>query len=762
VSRFHPIAVKLLAYYPRPNRVDRRNNFITAQNDSDTWDSPIVKIDHRFNESNSMSYRYQMRFNNTTAPFAGSALGGFGNKTNDDRSLMGVDYTHMFTPTLLVEFHSGFSRNTNHENSIWGGIDVAAQLGIPDSTHDPDLVGFPLFNVTDYASIGSGANEPIQFAVTDIQNGAKFTWVKSRHVMKWGFEHSRTRFNMPYFNNNRGTFAFNGAWSSSPIADFMLGMMNQTTRQVGWNRNYLRATSMGSFFNDDFKIRPNLTLNLGLRYEIDRIPNDRYDHITNFVPELGKVVLAFDDPAVKGIVASVGLQDRVTYAGAVGLPRSLVYPDYNNFAPRVGFAWTPWSNRKTVIRGGYGIFYTGHLLNPFRNQLQNSFPYAQTETYSRNASRPDLVTLDNPFPSDRVAVGGTNTSSGYDIHAPTGYLQSYNLTVERDLGGGMALELGYAGSKGTHLGRLRDVNLPRRTEAAYLAGIAVVNLRPFPSFNGAINQFGFASNSIYSAGQVSVRRRGRGGTFYRLNYSYSKSIDDASQLNGTSAAGLVAAAQDINNRRLDRGRSDWDRGHVVTAAFSWQLPIGRGKRLFNSVSGLRQGVIGGWQFSGTSYFATGSPITPVAADTNLNLGESQKPNRIGKGIPDEIPGLRRGVDYPWFIPTDFVHTPKCVSVQAGCPVDQYGFKPFVYGNSGRNILDGPGLAYFNLSMMKNFRFQERKNIQFRFESFNALNHPNFLLPNNQFNGSGAGLITGEAGSGRGGSRVFQASLKFDF
>ena len=762
LSRFHPSAIKLLAYYPLPNRADRRNNFITAQNDHDTWDSFIVKADHRFNNSNSITYRYQIRFSNTTAPFGGSPLGSFGNKTNDDRSLMGLDYTHMFTPTLLVELRTGFSRNATFANSIRGGVDYAAQLGIPDSTKDPDLIGFPLFNVTDYASIGSAAAQPEQYHVTDIQNGAKFTWVKARHVMKWGFEHSRVRVNQPFFNNNRGTFSFNGAWSSSPIADFMLGMMNQTTRTVGSNRNYLRATSVGWFFNDDFKLRPNLTLNLGMRYEIDLIPADRYDHMTNFVPELGKVVLVFDDPGVRDAVVAAGLKDRVTYAGAVGLPRSLVYPDYNNFAPRVGFAWTPWKDRRTVIRGGYGIFYSGVLLNPFRNQLQNTFPYTQEETFSRNASRTDLVTLDNPFPKDRVAVGGTNTSAGFDVHAATSYLQSYNMTIERDLGAGMALEIGYAGSKGTHMGRLRDINLPRRTEATYLAGIAVVNLRPFPYFNGAIQQFGFSSNSIYNAGQVSLRRRGRGSTFYRLNYSYSKSIDDASQLNGTSTGGLLAAAQDPTNFRLDRARSDWDRGHIVSAAFSWQLPIGRGKKIFSSSSGLRQSVIGGWQFSGASYFATGSPITPVAAQTNLTLGESQKPNRIGRAIPDEIPGQRRGVDYPWFIPTDFVQTPQCVSVAVGCPADKYGFKPFVYGNSGRNILDGPGLAYLNLSMMKNFRFHERKNFQLRFEAFNALNRPNFLRPNAQFNGSGAGLITRNAGDGRGGSRVFQASLKFDF
>ncbi|HTM51218.1 MAG TPA: carboxypeptidase regulatory-like domain-containing protein [Bryobacteraceae bacterium] len=762
-SRFDAIAQKLLAYYPAANRANPRLNLLTSGNDNDTWDSFIVKADHRFSEKNSMSYRYQIRFNNTMEPFPeATPLGIFGNLQNDDRSLMGIDFTHMFTPTFLVEMRSGFSRNTTRNKCVWNGIDVAGQLGIPDSTKDPDLVGFPLFNVTDYSSLGCTANMPVEYHVTDIQGSFKFTWVKSRHVMKWGYEHSRVRINQPYFNNNRGTFVFNGARSSFPMADFMMGMMNQTTRQVGWNRNYLRSTSVGMYFVDDFKLRPNLTLNLGVRYEIDMIPHDRYNHITNFVPEIGKLVLAFNDPTVKDIVARAGLAERVTYAEAVGLPANLVYPDYTNIAPRVGFAWTPWKDRRTVLRGGYGMFYTGLLLNPYRNQLQNTFPYAQTETFTWQAARQDYVTLSNPFPNDRAVTGGTTTSSGVETHAPTGYMHSANLTVERDLGNGTALEIGIVGSRGIHLSRLRDINLPRRTEAAYMANIAVVNLRPFPFFNGAINQFQFVSNSIYYATQFSIRKRARGGTFFRLNYSYGKSLDDASQVNGTSDAGILAASQDINNRRADYSRSDSDRGHVMTAAFSWQVPFGRGRKFFRGAHGLGQGLIGGWQFSGATFMATGAPLTPVAADVNLNLGESQKPNRIAKGIPDEIPGQKRGVDRPWFDPAAFVKVPQCVSVAVGCPADKYGFKPFVYGNSGRNILDGPGLAYVNLSMMKNFRFEERKNIQFRFESFNAFNHPNFLMPINSFNGSGAGLIVGVAQGGRGGARVFQASLKFDF
>ncbi len=764
LSRFSPIAVKLLAYYPLPNRPDPRNNFITTASDPDAWDSFIVKTDHRFNDKNSMSYRYQKRVATTTNPFGGSnPLGNFGTQTSDPRSLMGLDFTHLFSPAFLVELRTGFSRNDTRDTTTYAGIDIPAQLGMTGTTKDPELIGFPRFNVTDYSPLGGGNGFPDHYTVTDIQYSAKFTWIKSSHTMKFGYEIDRTRFNEPYLNNNRGTYAATGSSTTSAMADFLLGQLNTATRQVGINRNYLRQTNMGAYFSDDFKARANLTLNLGVRYEFLPAPTDRYNHLTNFVPSLGKVVLGFNDTSVTGVIAEAGLTDRVTYAQAVGLPSALVNANYKNFAPRFGLAWTPFRDHKLVLRSGYGIFYTGILLNPYRNSVQNTFPYAQTETYTHVAATPDLVTLANPFPAQLRVAGGTSTSAGIDVNAPTGYMQSWNLTIERDLGHGVSIEVGYVGSKGTHLGRLKDINLPRRTLAAYLASVAVVNLRPFPFFNGAINLYQFNSNSIYNSGQISLRKRGRGGTFYRLNWQYSKSIDDASQLSGASNGGLVAAAQDINNRRADRARSDWDVGHAVTASFSYPIPVGRGKTLLTTANGIVDGVMGGWQFAGTAFFATGQPITVQTAGTNLNLGDSQKPNRIATGIPVDIPGKKRGVDYPWFDVNAFVAVPSCISVAKGCPTDQYGFQPFVYGNSGRNILDGPGRAYSNLSMMKNFRFQERKNILLRVECFNALNHPNFLLPNVNFNGSSAGLIIGtQADGGRGGPRVFQAGLRFDF
>jgi hypothetical protein len=760
-DQFDPTAVKLLAYYPLPNRIDR-NNYIAATNDKDSWDSFVGKIDHRFNDKNSMAYRYEIRFAATSAPFAGGNLGTFGNKASDDRSLMGLDYTHMFSPTLLVEFRSGFSRNTTFEKCVWSGQDIAGQLGIPGSTKEPSLTGFPRVTLLDYVSLGCIAGEPADYHVTDIQNGVKFTWVKSRHLVKWGFDHSRVRFNQPYYDNNRGTFVVQDRWTGHTMGDFLLGMLNSTTRTVGWNRNYLRSTNMGGFFNDDFKVKANLTLNLGVRYELDLPMYDRYDRIANFIPGLAKIAVANKNvPGLAETVAAAGLQDRIIDAAAAGLPRSLVKADYNNFAPRVGFAWRPGHTQKMAVRGGYGIFYTGPLQNPIRNSLQNSFPFNVTETYNRNATRTDLVTFSNPFPQGRQVVGGTNSSAGYDPSPPTGYLQSYNLTMERDLGGGMAVEIGFVGSKGTHLGRIYDINFPHRTLAAYLAGVPVVQLRRFPFLTGAINYYTFGVNSIYNAGQISIRKRARGGAFFRFNYSYSKSIDNASQITDTSDGGF-AGAQNPDDFKAERGRSDWDRGHVVTAAFSWQAPIGRGRKFLSSAHGITDGVLGGWQLAGTGTFYSGAPFTVTAADVDLNNGEASRPNRLTTGIPDEIPGKRRGVDYPWFNLDAFEKAPLCISAKLGCPPSPHGFLPFQYGNSGRNILDGPGSAFVNAALLKTFRAKERQTVHLRLETFNIANHPNFNLPEQRFNLTGGGLITAVAATGRGGSRVFQASLKYAF
>jgi hypothetical protein len=759
-SRFDPIGQRVLDFYPLPNRADPRNNYIVSARDVDSWDSFVGKVDHRFSTKDSIALRYQKRFLRASAPFAGSNLGIFGNSQRDDRSLLGLDLTHIFSPSFLAEVRGGFSRNATREYEIWTGRNIAAEFGIPGTTTDPMLIGFPRFTVLGHFDVGAAANQPVQYHVTTIQGSGKLTWVRSKHILKWGVDAERVRFNQPFFNNNRGTFNFQDRWTNHPIGDLLLGLLNNTSRTVGTTRNYLRSTSYGLFINDDYKISRSLTLNLGLRYELDQPPVDRYDRMSNFIPSLNKIIIASDAtiPNLAEEVARANLTERVGLARDFNLPRSLVFADYTNFAPRLGFAWRVLGSQKTVLRGGWGIFYTGHLLNPIRTSLMTGFPFSANETYSRLATEPALLTLANPFPEQRRAEGGVTTSNGYDLHAPTGYVQSFNLTVERDLGEGAAIEIGYVGSRGAHLGRQYDMNQPLRTRELYQAGATFP--RPVSGLN-AINFYSFGSNSIYHAGQISLRKRGSGGLFYRLNYSFSKSIDDASQISGNSDGG-VAGAQNARDLKSERARSDFDRRHIFTAAFSWQLPLGRGQRWLNSSGALTQAVLGGWQFSGTGTLYSGQPFTVTTADVDANLGESQRPNRLGTGLQSDLTGQgRRGVDYPFFNILDFERVPRCTARDA-CLPSPHGFEPFQFANAGRNILEGPGMVFLNLALMKNFRMRERRNFQFRCEMFNVMNRPNFLLPNRQFNTVTGALLNSVTDRGRGGPRVVQLALKFDF
>ncbi|MBN8732911.1 MAG: TonB-dependent receptor [Acidobacteria bacterium] len=762
-SRIDPVARKLLEYFPRPNRAGANNYTVTAA-DEDKWYSILAKVDHRFSERDNVAFRYQKRFDRGASPFSGSDLGTFGFDTKNDRSLAGADWTHMFTPSFLMEFRAGFSRSSEVQSPVFGGKDMNAELGLPSPGSDETIWAFPRITVLNHFSLGNAAEQPVQFFVTDIQYNQKATWIKKAHTLKFGYDYSRVRFNQPFYNNQRGTYAFQGRWTNSIVGDVLLGLLNNTSRQVGFNRNYYRQTFHGFFFNDDWKVSRTLTLNLGVRYELNMPFYDRYDRLGNFVPGLNKLVISDPRtvPNLAELVATAGLADRIATRQEAGLNRGLTFADYTNFAPRVGIAWRPFGMDGTVVRTGYGIFYAGELLNPIRNDLSNNFPYAVNQTFARLTSDPNLLTLAQPFPTSRTALAGANTAFGYDTHAPTGYLQSWNFTVERELFKTQAVEIGYVGSKGSHLARRYDYNQNFRSLELYNQ-VGTAFPRPIPGFQ-AINYYSFGTNSNYNAFQVSLRRRGSSAFFYRFNYTYGKSIDDASQVTGNADGGFPNA-NDSRNLKLERGRSDFDIGHGVSAVVSYELPFGRARRFLSGMRGVKQGVLGGWQLSGTSRASTGQPFTVRTSDVDLNLGESQRPNRVAKGTLSggARPG-QQGVDYAWFDLDAFEEAP-CVAGNTSTTCGEgskYGFQPFSVGNSGRNILDGPGLFIVDVGMRKNFRY-EKKSAQLRLDCFNVLNYTNFLLPNNLFNAIGGGLITEVGGSGRnGGPRVFQAALTVRF
>jgi hypothetical protein len=603
----------------------------------------------------------------------------------------------------------------------------------------------------------------VQYFVTNYGVHETLTWIKGPHVIKMGVDISRNRFNQPYFNNARGSITASGIWTGNgtatngdAVADLELGLLGSSSIVTQTQNNYMRNHETAAFFTDDWKIRRDLTLNLGARYEVDSPPADLYGRVTNFIPSLG--VVAVGNPAnIPNYDQSIAANPTGAFtepASKLGIPQSLIYTNYNGLAPRVGFAWRVLGGSKTVVRGGYGIFYTGEQLNNIRNGLDNVYPAVLAPSFSRVTSPVLGPTVANPWGG--VGSLGT-TATGYPLHPNNSYLQSYNLTLERELGKWVVFEGAYVGSKGTHLLIEDNINTPYRTIANYQA----TGTFPYPYGNtfGTINEWCTCTNSSYNAGQFTFRNRAGGGLTYHISYVYSKSIDIASagDNNGDTLGGTI---QDPRNLKLSRARSDFDRRHVVQGVVSYPLPIGRNRKYFSAVGSVANGVIGGWVLSGTTLLQTGSPMTVEDSSVNLAIGQNAYPNRIGN--PTQVTGTgRRGIDYPWFDPAAYEPVPSCAS-RTNCSPDQYGFLPFAAGNAGRNDLNAPGLQNINLTLQKSWAVGERKAVQFRWEVFNIFNHPNFVLMDRNFNESAAGYLTSVAATGTGGPRIMQFALKYSF
>ena len=714
-TRFHAISQQLLQYYPLPNSTGP-NNLLTNANDTESWDSLLFKVDQKLTARDNAAVRVLQRWQTSGDPFSGSSLGTFGASTDNSQSLYGFSETHIFSPTLINEFRMGLTRTTNVQLSDHAGANWAAKYGIPGTTDDPNLAGFPKVGVTGYETFGDSTTNPIRYVVNNFNWNDVLTWNKSRHSIRIGGDVLRVQYYQPTNSNFNGTLTFNGKNSGNGFADFLLGFLSSSSRKIGTVTNHIYSTNYGAFLQDDYKLHLNLTLNLGVRYEVQSMPYEKYGQMSNYVPGLNKVILssAMTVPNLDATLAGAGLTGMVGVAANYGLPRSLVNTSHDNIAPRVGFAWRPFGNNRTVVRSGFGIFYTGTRLSAIRTDLTGGFPFSLSQSFTGSTSNPSLLTLSNPFPSSIAKLSGITTANGYEVAPPVPYLESWNFTIERDLGGGVGIEAGYSGSKGTHLGRKYDINQQVRTPSS--------TTRPYVGY-GDIEYYTFGGNSSYNSGTLTVRKRFDRGLFFRANYTFGKSLDTASGLNYAGDGGYQGA-QDSLNLKSERGRSDFDIRHVFSMNFAWQIPL------------QKHFLVRGWQLAGSGAIYSPQPYTPQLSGPSNDLAQATRPDRIANGaLADASPNK-------WYDVTAFPIVPDSA---------------FRYGNSGRNILDGPGSTTINLALSKAFRLSERAKAQFRWETFNTTNHANLRLPAVNLDKANASTITKAKAA-----RVMQLGLKVQF
>jgi hypothetical protein len=717
-NRIDPISQAFMKLYPNPNQAVEApnppnvgNNFIISPNESDTIDQGDGRIDYVASEKDRVFLRYSQsgRTDLRPAPLPGLANGGDSSTGigYEDTQGASLGYTRTISTRSVNEIRIGFNHvHVRRGLPVGGTVLPAPELQVPGAPNDPRVNGLTLFSPGGgYRRVGDPRFAPTLLGSQERQITDVFTLIRGGHTIKVGGEIRWSQFNISQEAAPRGQFIFNGDFSGSPLADMLLGLpfTARISTVIGLhNRQHVPSL----FVQDDWKVTPHLTLNLGLRYDYFSPTTEKDNRQANFDYATGTIVVA----------------------GQGGASASLVKGDKANFAPRVGFAWTPTSSGNTVIRGAYGIFFSGQEIRTAAPlQLAYNLPFFYEPTFISDGVTP-VITVSQGFPSldPSQAIDPGVTSVDSRLHTP--YYQTWNLAVQRSLPSAISLEIAYAGSKGTHLQGVVDPNQDR------VPGPGDVQARrPFPQFGGftAISNI---AGSNYNSLQVKAEKRATHGLYFLSAFTYSKAINDLPEI--CCAAPFAQNSYDL---AAERGRADFDQTLRWVLSFDYEVPFGRQGSRFSS--GVMDAVLGGWHFGGIYTLASGFPFSPYINDDTSNTGTQgiPRPNQLRNG---NLPRSQRSPNL-WFDVNAF-------AAPSG----------FAFGNAGRNVLIGPGQNVFDWSLRKEFSVTETQRLEFRAEFFNAFNHPNFAQPDNFIDdGPGsAGVITSLAIP----MRQIQFGLKYNF
>jgi hypothetical protein len=694
-NRQSAIGRSIAALYPAPNRDDPFQNFVSSPAQRDRNDSFDVRLDHSLSGRSNLVFRYSFNDRDLFEPFSGptfSPLPGYGvNIPRRGQNVM-LGETHVFTPAFVNEARFAFNRVSLGVFQENFGASANRAVGLPELSSDPRDFGLSFITVTGFSPIGDEGNNPQQSTTNTYQFLDTATYSRGGHLMKFGADIRFVQQNAFRDVQSRGFLTFSDFFvpGGNGLGNLLLGLPTITGGARLDNHQHLRSNSYNFFFNDSWRATPRLTLMAGLRYEYNSPPVDAEDRANIY------------DPATRTLIP----------VGTSGVPRGGFEADKNNFAPRVGFAWTLGDEGRTVVRGGYGVYYDQSALAPGEALYFNS-PYFDFNLFFPLPGLP--LTLDNPFPSFFPFVL-PDSALAIQRDLRTAYMQHWNLNVQRQLGGGSVLEVAYVGSKGTKLLSARDINQGAPNATGFV-------FRPVPQFDD-INILESRANSNYHSLQARFQQRLSKGFSMLASYTWSKSIDDAS--NFFTSAGDPNFPQDSFNTRAERGRSNFDVRHRLSVSYSYDLPFGRGRR-FLSDDGWLTSLLSGWETYGIVTLQTGRPFTVALLSdidnsgtgrSGLGFGANDRPNVVGD------PALGERTPERWFNTAAFAFSPRGT-----------------FGNAGRNILDGPGYQNVNASLVKNTALTERFNLQLRAEVFNLFNHPNFNLPDNFLGSPSFGRIT---------------------
>jgi len=692
-DRISSVAKGLDRFFSDPNLATTNpgglgNNFTTNVAALEPFDRYTGRVDYSVTSKDRITGRY---FRSANGPFnqTGSASnkfgnwGGWGNNTNN---VLG-SYTRILSPNLINEARFGFQHNRwfrTPQNSDFDPSTLIPGLIKPAE----GLGGLPTVTILGFRGFldqpGSGDRQAT-YELTNL-----VTWIHNKHSIKAAIEFQRpssmNRQNTPPY---RGQFSFDGRYGGHSFADYLLGAAYFTSRNT---RNALNESVNNRYFafiQDDWSISRRVTLNLGVRYEYATPFQNSQGDISNFDPSLRQVVvvsgLANANPRLLAVLPIVDGSKSDIGTG------NWIYPDRNNFAPRVGLAFRPFRSARLVLRASYGIYYNAIAgYNLLLSQGVTNPPFRVQETFEPAVGPVPSLTWANPFPGN----GTIPSNPGLVANARNRvnpYLQQWNFTIEHEVLRNTAVRASYLGNKGTHLERDANINEPP------MAPGPVQPRRPYQPW-GPITYWESGRNSILHQLQLGLVRRYTSGFTLQVEYQFSRALNE-----------LTFGAAPVNNQnfRYDRGNQDSIRRHYAVANYIYDLPFGRGRRWLSGLSGPAARIVGGWQVAGIATLGTGAPHSVTFTPTQQGWLASRAD--YAGSAADVVPADRS--IYRWFNPAAF-RAPQ----------------PFQFGNTARNAFFGPNIAVWDAAIFKNTQITERLSSSLRIEFFNLPNRANFGVP----------------------------------
>jgi hypothetical protein len=717
-SRIDPIARKLLSYFPLPNQPGQVNNYDLQASAPQDTDNVSLRLQRNITKNDRLAYalRFQRRDGDVSQPFGFlDTISGAGLHTD-------LQWTRNISAHLINNARVAFNRNNNQTTPYFANREnVAFDFGIKGTSSNGLNYGPPNLTFTNFGGLTDSA--PLLTRNQSQTLGDNIIEVRGVHSFTFGIQFTRNDLNTKADPNGRGTFNFTGLLTSalsangSPVggtgfdfSDFLLGLPQSSSIRYGNSSTYLRQDVWAGFAQDDWKVRPSLTLSLGLRYEYFSPFYEKYGRIANLDIAPNYSAVALVTPGASG-----------PYSGV--FPSGLVNPDYNNFSPRVGLAWKmPYFKQSTIVRAGYGIYYNGQAYNRLAVKLAQQPPFAVSSNV--NTSLKDPLTLADGFVS--TAPGHVTNTYVVDRNYRTPYAQTWSLSIQRELGKGFFVETGYLGTKGT---RLDVLDLPNEGPPSALD----FHHKHHRSDTSGYTFDSSVGNSIFHALTIRATQRFRHGVSMGAYYQFSKSIDDSSTFGGAGNT----VAQNWRDLAAERGLSSFDRRHSFDMNWVLTSPVGTaGSRI---AADSRTGrLLKDWQLSGSLTAQTGTPLTArVLGNSAIALAQT---GGVGSSRA-EATGLDLSASRDFFNLAAFTVPP-----------------PAEFGNAGRNTITGPNLFAVNLAFGRWFQLDEsRRRLEFRIEAKNVFNVVNFTNINTVVNATNYGLPISAAPM-----RILDAMVRFRF